>query len=145
MRIELSSDQNKHPKVWDCHVTRDKETMIEEFPVLVSVTRNNYGRQSLFTVYKCHWAHSINPDFIDFARLGFLGFLWFGEIIRTTQSAFFFCHGNQTWRRLATGRKHRKGSTKSTIVGDAREMERDTDEEKHRKINYNWEDHGKDM
>ena len=56
-------------------MTRDKGTMIEEFPVLVSVTRNNYGRQSLFTVYKCHWARSINPDFIDFARLGFLGFL----------------------------------------------------------------------
>ena len=53
------------------------------------------------------WARSINPDFIDFGRLGFLGFRRFDENIRTTLRDFFFCHGNRTWRRLATGRKHR--------------------------------------
>ena len=36
-----------------------------------------------------HRARSINPDFIDFVRLGFLGFRRFDEIIRMTLRDFF--------------------------------------------------------
>ena len=38
---------------------------------------------------RAQWAPSINPDFIDFVRLGFLGFRRFDEIVRTTLRDFF--------------------------------------------------------